>query len=57
MVEAMEEGRPMQALIRRIELHGDKLSDDQRTRIIAIADKCPVHRTLESDLHVHTTGV
>lgn len=56
-VEAMQEGRPMQALVRRIELHGDKLSDDQRSRIIAIADKCPVHRTLESDLHVHTTGV
>ncbi|HAN89189.1 MAG TPA: osmotically inducible protein OsmC, partial [Erythrobacter sp.] len=23
-------------------------------RIIEIADKCPVHRTLEGELHVHT---
>ncbi|MEX0342819.1 MAG: alpha/beta fold hydrolase [Erythrobacter sp.] len=53
-VAAMEEGQKMQALKRRIEVHGDKLNDDQRSRIIAIADKCPVHRTLEGELHVHT---
>ncbi len=53
-VEAMEEGRQLQALNRRIEIHGDALDEDQRRRIIEIADKCPVHRTLEGDLHVHT---
>ncbi|MBO6526699.1 bifunctional alpha/beta hydrolase/OsmC family protein [Erythrobacter sp.] len=53
-VEAMEEGRQMQALNRKIELHGDDLDEDQRRRIIEIADKCPVHRTLEGELHVHT---
>ena len=53
-VEAMEEGKQLQALNRRIEVHGDALDADQRRRIIAIADKCPVHRTLEGDLHVHT---
>ncbi|MBO6768535.1 MAG: OsmC family protein [Erythrobacter sp.] len=53
-VEAMEEGRQMQALNRKIALHGDDLDEDQRRRIIEIADKCPVHRTLEGELHVHT---
>ncbi len=53
-VEAMEEGRKMQALNRRIALHGGGLDDDQRQRIIEIADKCPVHKTLEGELHVHT---
>jgi len=53
-VEAMKEGRQMQALNRRIEIHGDALDEDQRRRIVEIADKCPVHRTLEGDLHVHT---
>lgn len=47
---------PVQALNRRIEVHGDKLTEDQRERIIEIADKCPVHRTLEGVLHVHTVG-
>ena len=54
-VAAMEEGRSLQALNRRIELHGDGLDEDQRRRILEIADKCPVHRTLEGELHVHTS--
>ncbi|WP_370030995.1 bifunctional alpha/beta hydrolase/OsmC family protein [Qipengyuania mesophila] len=56
-VAAMEEGHQMQALHRRIELQGDALDEDQRARIIEIADKCPVHRTLEGELHVHTKSV
>ncbi|MBO29023.1 MAG: osmotically inducible protein C [Rhodobacteraceae bacterium] len=38
---------------RRIRLEGD-LSDDQRARLLEIADKCPVHRTLERVSHVET---
>ena len=49
-----EEGMEVQALHRRIELLGDSLTDEQREKIIAIADKCPVHRTLEGHLHIHT---
>ena len=30
------------------------LSDDQRNRLLEIAEKCPVHRTLVGDLHVST---
>jgi len=39
---------------RRIELGGD-LTTEQRASLAAIADKCPVHRTLESDLRIATT--
>ncbi len=38
---------------RRIRLEGD-LSDDQRRRLMEIADKCPVHRTLERSSTVLT---
>jgi uncharacterized OsmC-like protein len=31
-----------------------KLTEDQRARLVEIADKCPVHRTLERGSHVHT---
>ena len=37
----------IERLSRRITLHGD-LTDEQRQRLLEIADKCPVHRTLES---------
>ncbi len=53
-VGAMEEGIQLQALNRNIEVFGDALSDEQREKIVAIADKCPVHRTLEGKLHIHT---
>ncbi len=49
-----EEGSPVQALHRTITLQGDDLSAEQRDRLIEIADKCPVHRTLEGHLHIHT---
>jgi putative redox protein len=39
---------------RRIRLVGD-LDDKQRQRLLEIADKCPVHKTLESEVRVVTT--
>jgi uncharacterized OsmC-like protein/alpha/beta superfamily hydrolase len=33
---------------RIIRLDGEELTDDDRRRLLAIADKCPVHRTLEA---------
>jgi putative redox protein len=39
---------------RTIEFTGD-LDDDQRTRLLQIADKCPVHRTLATETHIVTT--
>ncbi|GGH26319.1 putative redox protein [Cribrihabitans marinus] len=38
---------------RRIRLTGD-LSADQRARLLEIADRCPVHRTLESTSQIET---
>ncbi|MEQ8967675.1 MAG: alpha/beta fold hydrolase [Azospirillaceae bacterium] len=38
---------------REIVLHGD-LDDDQRARLMEIADKCPVHRTLHSEVKVES---
>jgi putative redox protein len=37
-----------------ISLIGD-LSEDQRQRLMEIADRCPVHRTLVSEIQIRTT--
>ena len=37
-----------------IEFSGD-LTDDQRARLVEIADRCPVHRTLTSKIDIVTT--
>lgn len=39
---------------RTLRITGD-LDDEQRARLRAIADRCPVHRTLEGQIEVHTT--
>lgn len=38
---------------REITLDGD-LTDEQRAALMTIADKCPVHRTLQGTVHMHT---
>lgn len=50
----LDENVQVQALNRKIEILGDSLDDEQRAKLIEIADKCPVHRTLEGHLHIHT---
>jgi putative redox protein len=40
-------------LDRDIELIG-KLSEEQRTRLLEIANRCPVHKTLTSEIHIST---
>ncbi|MFI5614527.1 OsmC family protein [Amycolatopsis sp. NPDC051903] len=40
-------------ITREIELEGD-LDDEQRAKLLEIADKCPVHRTLEHQIDVQT---
>lgn len=40
---------------RTIRIEGDKLNPEQRARLLEIADKCPVHRTLENKIEVRTT--
>jgi len=50
------EDKPTQieVLERQIELRGD-LSEMQRERLLEIADRCPVHRSLEGQLQVRTS--
>lgn len=38
---------------REIEVTGD-LSEEQRRRLVEIAEKCPVHRTLKSEIMIRT---
>ena len=47
-----EEGR-IDRIEREIKLSGP-LDDAQRQKLIEIAEKCPVHRTLTSEVLVHT---
>jgi len=41
---------------RDIHLSGN-LSDEQRSKLLEIANKCPVHRTLTSKIHIETRMV
>jgi putative redox protein len=49
---ATKEGK-LDRLTRTVEVTGD-LSDEQRERLVEIANKCPVHRTLEGEIDVMT---
>jgi putative redox protein len=40
--------------IEREVIVGGPLTDEQRERLGEIADRCPVHRTLTSEIHIHT---
>lgn len=44
------------AITRRIAMDGD-LDAEQRQRLLEIADKCPVHRTLTGEVTVQTSEV
>jgi uncharacterized OsmC-like protein/alpha/beta superfamily hydrolase len=48
-----EEGRRIDVFDRAITIEGD-LDAEQRARMMEIADKCPVHQTLEAGGHVRT---
>jgi putative redox protein len=52
--DAGTEGRGLDRFRRTIRIAGP-LDEDQRARLLAIADKCPVHRTLEAGARVETT--
>ncbi|MFT7289122.1 MAG: putative OsmC-like protein/pimeloyl-ACP methyl ester carboxylesterase [Halieaceae bacterium] len=49
-----EKPAQIEVLERQISFTGD-LSEEQRGRLLQIADRCPVHRTLHGELEVHTT--
>lgn len=39
---------------RSLEITGAELDDEQRARLLEIADRCPVHRTLNSETRIET---
>ncbi len=47
------EGR-VDRIRRQIRIDGN-LDDAQRNRLLEIADRCPVHRTLENEIKIRTT--
>ena len=47
-------GTKIDTFRREIHLEGD-LSEAERQKLLEIADRCPVHRTLESSSHIETT--
>jgi putative redox protein len=49
-----EKDRRLDEFDREIEITGD-LDQSQMDRLLEIADKCPVHRTLETSSVVHTS--
>lgn len=51
-----EDNTKIESLIRKIQLLGP-LSDAQKSRLMEIADRCPVHRTLHNNPQVLTTLV
>ncbi|MFB0613168.1 bifunctional alpha/beta hydrolase/OsmC family protein [Aurantiacibacter poecillastricola] len=55
-IDCEKSGAPIQVIDRAIELSGD-FTEEQRQRMMEIADMCPVHKTLEGDLHIHSTAI
>lgn len=49
------DGEPVDHINREIQMEGD-LTDEQRARMLQIADRCPVHRTLHGEIVVTTTS-
>ncbi|MCL2829780.1 MAG: OsmC family protein [Betaproteobacteria bacterium] len=48
------DGHPVDRIERKITLEGD-LSEEIRARMLEIANKCPVHRTLSGQIRIDST--
>jgi putative redox protein len=46
-------GAPIESIDMELALEGD-LSEEQRARLLEIAGRCPVHRSLEHGVHIET---
>jgi putative redox protein len=47
------DGKPVDMIDRLVRLEG-ALNDEQRAKLIEIAEKCPVHRTLTNQININT---
>lgn len=52
-VDCEKQSGQVDVLSRDISVHGD-LTDDQRQRLLQIADRCPVHKTLENEIKIES---
>mgnify|MGYP003653598169 FL=1 len=50
-----KEGR-VDLIERVVTIRGEALDAEQRQRLLEIADRCPVHRTLEGEIKIRTTA-
>jgi putative redox protein len=48
-------GEGAYSVTRQVAIHGD-LDAEQRQRLLEIADRCPVHRTLTGEITIKTTA-
>ena len=54
--EKDEHGKPLDVIEREIEIAGE-LSAEQRKRLLEVAERCPVHRTLSNAVKIVTTSL
>lgn len=47
------DGKPVDMIDRIVRLEG-AIDDEQRAKLIEIAEKCPLHRTLTNQIEIHT---
>jgi putative redox protein len=52
--EPVEGGRDVDHFAKTVAIYGAELSQEQRDKLVTIAARCPVQRTLESGSHVTT---
>ena len=52
--ECDSQERRIDKFVRELELHGE-LDEAQRQKLLEIAEKCPVHRTLTGEIRIETT--
>ena len=52
--DSCEKGAKIDVIDRSIRLYGE-LSNEERETLLQIADRCPVHRTLENHIEIKTT--
>lgn len=54
-ISSTEAVGPTDLFTKNVTLHGSALSDDQRQKLLDVASKCPVQRTLERTSKILTT--
>lgn len=53
--KAKRDGEEVDLIQKEIEMTGE-LSNEQRERLLEVADRCPVHRAITGNLKIETTG-